>query len=135
MTHWQVCHQSGRVLFTTDNEVTTRNREQFGWKVIEVDKSREQFEQFIQRKFGDLIDQRVTKNGDGEYFSWDMQVAWLSWQASRAAIEIDLGPDINPLMFKDDVLFGYHKAKGEVASLLRSIGFKVNDIANDTGTE
>lgn len=95
MTHWQVCHQSGRVLFTTDNEVTARNREQFGWKVIKVDKSREQFEQFIQRKFGDLIDQRVTKNGDGEYFSWDMQVAWLSWQASRAAIEVDLPPAVD----------------------------------------
>lgn len=98
MTLYKICHQSGRVLFTTHNEVTARNREQFGWKVIEVDKSREQFEQFIQRKFGDLIDQRVTKNGDGEYFSWDMQVAWLSWQASRAAIEVEL-PELK--MLKD----------------------------------
>lgn len=98
MTLYKICHQSGRVLFTTDNEVTARNREQFRWKVIKVDKSREQFEQFIQRKFGDLIDQRVTKNGDGEYFSWDMQVAWLSWQASRAAIEVEL-PELK--MLKD----------------------------------
>lgn len=28
--YWQVCHQSGRVLFTSDNEVTARNGEQFG---------------------------------------------------------------------------------------------------------
>lgn len=40
MTRWQVCHHSGRVLFTTDNEVTARNREQFGWKVIEIDNNR-----------------------------------------------------------------------------------------------
>ncbi len=32
---YKICHQSGRVLFTTDNEVTARNREQFGWKVTE----------------------------------------------------------------------------------------------------
>lgn len=137
MTRWQVCHQSGRVLFTTDNEVTARNREQFGWKVIKVDKSREQFEQWVINENKLRIsahDNPLKRCAHSYYYGW-VSSAWEVWQASRAAIEIDLGPDINPLMFKDDVLFGYHKAKGEVASLLRSIGFKVNDIANDTGTE
>ncbi len=55
-----------------------------------MDKSREQFEAAIKQKFGDLIDQRVCKNGDGEYMAWDMQVAWWAWQASRAAVEIEL---------------------------------------------
>ena len=54
--------------------------------------SRKQFEAEINKKFGDLIDQRICKNSDGDYMAWDMQVAWWAWQASRAAIEIDL-PD------------------------------------------
>lgn len=58
-----------------------------------MDKSREQFEAAIKQKFGDLIDQRVCKNSDGEYMAWDMQVAWWAWQASRAAVEIEL-PDV-----------------------------------------
>lgn len=131
MTRWQVCHQSGRVLFTTDNEVTALNREQFGWKVIKVDKNREQFEQFIQRKFGDLIDQRVTKNGDGEYFSWDMQVAWLSWQASRAAIEINLPRviDAHPLGPQSaKMICAFHKnVVGECAEAIRAAGIKVKE--------
>ena len=122
MTLYKICHQSGRVLFTTDNEVTARNREQFGWKVIEVDKSREQFEQFIQRKFGDLIDQRVTKNGDGEYFSWDMQVAWLSWQASRAAIEVELPDSIE---FDGPDMSGAQQAIRQIRETLTETGIKV----------
>lgn len=51
-----------------------------------MDKSREQFEHEINKKFGDLIDQRVCKNSDGDYMAWDMQVAWWAWQASRAAL-------------------------------------------------
>ncbi|EOL8940761.1 hypothetical protein ACM91Y_002235 [Cronobacter dublinensis] len=49
-----------------------------------MDKSREQFEAAIKQKFGDLIDQRVCKNSDGDYMAWDMQVAWWAWQKSRA---------------------------------------------------
>ncbi|EPN9328772.1 hypothetical protein ACT47O_002520 [Cronobacter sakazakii] len=45
-----------------------------------MDKSREQFEAAIKQMFGDLIDQRVCKNGDGEYMAWDMQVAWWAWR-------------------------------------------------------
>lgn len=38
-----------------------------------MDKSREQFEAEISKKFGDLIDQRVWKNSDGDYMAWDMR--------------------------------------------------------------
>ncbi|EKK4042870.1 hypothetical protein SNN57_003081 [Cronobacter sakazakii] len=55
-----------------------------------MDKSREQFEAAIKQKYDDLIDQRVCKNGDGEYMAWDTQVAWWAWQASRAAVEIEI---------------------------------------------
>lgn len=44
--------------------------------------NRERFESALQARFGDLIDRRVCKNGDGEYMAWDMQVAWWAWQAA-----------------------------------------------------
>ena len=52
--------------------------------------SREQFEQAIKARFGDLIDYRVCKNSDGEYMAWDMQVAWWAWQAASKASEQQL---------------------------------------------
>lgn len=47
--------------------------------------TREQFEQAIKARFGDSIDYRVCKNSDGEYMTWDMQVAWWAWQAAFTA--------------------------------------------------
>lgn len=44
------------------------------------------FEKFMEEKFRDSIDRRHVKNGDGGYFAWDMQVAWIVWQG-RAAIQ------------------------------------------------
>lgn len=52
--------------------------------------SREQFEQAIKVRFGDSIDYRVCKNGDGEYMAWDTQVAWWAWQAASKASEQQL---------------------------------------------
>lgn len=49
--------------------------------------SREQFEQAIKARFGDSIDYRVCKNSDGEYMTWDMQVAWWAWQEASKASE------------------------------------------------
>lgn len=131
MTRWQICHQSGRVLFTTDNEVTARNREQFGWKVIEVDKSREQFDAWFNGK-----KESMKSCGLGMlHIRRAHDAAWSAWQASRAAIEIDLPQRIGakatwqngPHMFADDVI-----------NCLLSEGLTVkpaNDIANGTGTE
>lgn len=59
-----------------------------------MEESRKQFEQEINKKFGDLIDQRICKNSDGDYMAWDMQVAWWAWQASRRAIAVNLGKPI-----------------------------------------
>lgn len=96
MTHWQVCHQSGRVLFTTHNEVTARNREQFGWKVIEMDKSREQFEAEVFRR-AEISGYKhplsvLKKTSDGGYATTWVDMMWEGWQASRAALNIELTP-------------------------------------------
>ena len=76
--------------------------------------SREQFEAEINSKFGDLIDQRICKNSDGEYMAWDMQVAWWAWQASRAAVQIKI-PEVCAwslceLLDKKEVIKAIHAA-------------------------
>ncbi|PLC60085.1 hypothetical protein B9P82_26965 [Citrobacter sp. L55] len=52
--------------------------------------SREKFEQAIKARFGDSIDYRVCKNGDGGYMAWDMQVAWWAWQAAETDMAVQL---------------------------------------------
>lgn len=52
---------------------------------VSVPAERAAFETFMEKRFKDLIDRRLVKNGDGEYFAWDMQVAWIVWQ-ERAAL-------------------------------------------------
>ncbi|ELQ6035070.1 hypothetical protein R2223_003731 [Cronobacter sakazakii] len=79
-----------------------------------MDKSREQFEAAIKQKYGDLIDQRVCKNDDGEYMAWDMQVAWWAWQASRAAVEIEI-PEV----------LDYWLGREGFAESIRAAGLKV----------
>lgn len=37
MTTWNICHKSGRVLFTTNDERTAMNRAKYGWRVKKVD--------------------------------------------------------------------------------------------------
>lgn len=127
MTHWQVCHQSGRVLFTTHNEVTARNREQFGWKVIEVDKSREQFEAYYAEYFGQslqwVIDRRCeNKDFSGYQMGTGLQSAWKMWQASRAAIEIEL-PDSTE--FDGPDMSGAQQAIRQIREILTETGIKV----------
>ena len=37
MTTWNICHKSGRVLFTTNDERTAMNRAKYGWRVEKAD--------------------------------------------------------------------------------------------------
>lgn len=125
MTRWQVCHQSGRVLFTTDNEVTARNREQFGWKVIEVDKSREQFHEYMLERPGAVGDDIVRKLKDGEYVHIATQLRWEAWQASRAAIEIELPENKWHPCDCIDVVIAFDK--DDVIESIRAAGIKVKE--------
>lgn len=124
MTLYKICHQSGRILFTTDNEVTARNREQFGWKVIEVDKSREQFEAEMV-KLGDCVDMRRAKNGDEDYMAWDVALAWRFWQLSRAAIEIELPENKWHPCDCIDVVIAFDR--DDVMEAIRAAGIKVKE--------
>lgn len=121
MTRWQVCHQSGRVLFTTHNEVTARNREQFGWKVIEVDKSREQFEEW----FSDQgKHQYAIEKSNGNYILASANSAWQAWKASRAVIEVEL-PDSTE--FDGPDMSGAQQAISQIREMLTETGIKVKE--------
>lgn len=142
MTLYKICHQSGRVLFTTDNEVTARNREQFGWKVIEVDKSREQFEKYMKAETNHPLwrtEYPMTKDQDQQYSDHTTNMAWFAWQASRAAIEIDVTPPSGYIVGINDVPTDHFEAgRQNVINSIHVAGITVksaNDIANDTGTE
>ncbi|ELQ6229679.1 hypothetical protein R2311_002497 [Cronobacter dublinensis] len=94
-----------------------------------MDKSREQFEAEITKNFGDLIDQRICKNGDGEYMAWDMQVAWWAWKASRAAVEIEL-PKYHEYTNQDTTRSqaeksAYNSGVYDSAESIRAAGLKV----------
>lgn len=121
MTRWQVCHQSGRVLFTTDSEVTARNREQFGWKVIKVDKSREQFEKWFSKSYS-CIAKLFRLNSEGEYENLTIRASWRAWQASRAAIEVEL-PDSTE--FDGPDMSGAQQAIRQIREILTETGIKV----------
>ena len=94
-----------------------------------MEQMRSEFEAAVKEKFGDLIDRRLCKNGDGEYFAWDMQVAWWAWQASRAAVEIELpqryGIDCFDAIEPDSA--GHLFYRDEVIDAIRSAGLRVKE--------
>lgn len=56
---------------------------------VSVHDERATFETFMEKRFKDCIDRRMVKNGDGEYFAWDMQVAWIAWQGHAAMLQAE----------------------------------------------
>ena len=93
---WAIKHKSGRTLFVTSDEFIANNRRKMGWIVEEVKMtSREQFEEWVKEETGfDLwrTEYPMTEWGNQQYKCHQTNLAWMAWQASRAAIEID-SPD------------------------------------------
>lgn len=91
---WAIKHKSGRTLFVTSNEFIANNRKEMGWIVEEVKMtSREQFEEWVKEETGfDLwrTEYPMTEWDDQQYKCHQTNLAWMAWQASRAAIEIEL---------------------------------------------
>lgn len=91
---WAIKHKSGRTLFVTSDEFIANNRKEMGWIVEEVKMtSREQFEQWIKEETGfDLwrTEYPMTEWDDQQYKCHQTNLAWMAWQASRSAIEIEL---------------------------------------------
>lgn len=91
---WAIKHKSGRTLFVTSDEFIADNRRKMGWIVEEVKMtSREQFEKWVKEETGfDLwrTEYPMTAWDDQQYKCHQTNLAWIAWQASRAAIEIEL---------------------------------------------
>ena len=82
---WAIKHKSGRTLFVTSDEFIANNRGKMGWIVEEVKMtSREQFDEWFYEYTG--CDPK-----DNRYVNM-VEMYWMPWKASRAAIEIE-SPD------------------------------------------
>ena len=91
---WAIKHKSGRTLFVTSDEFIANNRREMGWIVEEVKMtSRDQFETWVKKETGfDLwrTEYPMTEWDNQQYKCHQTNLAWMAWQASRAAIEIEL---------------------------------------------
>lgn len=89
---WAIKHKSGRTLFVTSDEFIANNRRKMGWIVEKVKMtSREQFEEWVKEETGfDLwrTEYPMTEWDNQQYKCHQTNLAWLAWQASRAAIEV-----------------------------------------------
>ncbi|MBS0857922.1 hypothetical protein [Providencia rettgeri] len=97
-----------------------------------MDKSRQQFEAFIKKETGfDLHRTKfpMTKREDQQYSSHQTNLAWLSWQASRESLEVEL-PDKYTLEYMQDDLSDsecdFFKCK-DVENMLNTNGVKIKD--------
>ncbi|MBX6952688.1 hypothetical protein EX227_22925 [Providencia rettgeri] len=64
-----------------------------------MNKSRQQFESFIKKETGFDLHRTnfpMTKREDQQYSSHQTNLAWLSWQASRESLEVELPNKYNP---------------------------------------
>lgn len=127
---WAIRHKSGRTLFVTSDEFIANNRREMGWIVEEVKMtSREQFEKWAKEETGfDLwrTEYPMTEWDDQQYKCHQTNLAWMAWQASRAAIEIEIPPgvDVGKVIGSDGRIM-YWIEEGTVRSVIESEGLKV----------
>lgn len=143
---WAIKHKSGRTLFVTSDEFIASNRRKMGWIVEKVEMtSRELFEEEMSDKyewFSDAIacadfcgddDDGYYVGGDYIYHGTSCSEAlfwlWRGWQASRAAIEIELPTTIEVHPFGPSTAKMFcelHKnTVAECAKSILSAGLKV----------
>lgn len=122
---WAIKHKSGRTLFVTSDEFIASNRRKMDWIVEEVKMtSREQFEQWIKEETGfDLwrTEYPMTEWDDQQYKCHQTNLAWMAWQSSRSAIEIELPNQFPGEYYLDrDVIYA-----DELIEELEQAGLKV----------
>lgn len=96
-----------------------------------MDESRKAFERFLREEHL-YTDEELAWEDDRNCFSiYPVHIAWKSWQASRAAIEIDLPRviDAHPLGPQSaKMICAFHKnVVGECAEAIRAAGIKVKE--------
>ncbi|ELY4033983.1 hypothetical protein SMY43_002107 [Cronobacter sakazakii] len=97
-----------------------------------MDKSREQFEARVKSETGlnlDRTNYALSEVGEQQYIDHDTNLAWWAWQASRAAVEIELPPttEVHPLGPSTAKMFcELHKnTVAECANSIRTAGLKI----------
>ncbi|EOW2373287.1 hypothetical protein CBR20_19925 [Cronobacter sakazakii] len=97
-----------------------------------MDKSREQFEAWARSETRlnlDRTNYALTAVDEQQYIDHDTNLAWMAWQASRAAVEIELPPttEVHPLGPSAAKVFcELHKnTVTECAKAIRAAGLKI----------
>jgi hypothetical protein len=112
---WAIKHKSGRTLFVTSDEFIANNRRKMGWIAEEVKmRSREQFNEWFYEYTG-------CNPKDSRYVNM-VEMYWMAWQASRAAIEIELPEPCSQGDFCVDIPAQAHH---EVIEAIENAGLKV----------
>lgn len=88
------------------------------------DISREQFETFALSAEGGLFAGHLTKGEDGEYLNYAAQCYWLFWQASRAAVVVELPSAIESPPYAC-FQSGWNDMRGEAVDAIEAQGLKV----------
>ncbi len=87
-----------------------------------MDESRKQFEDWVKFHLGDDWSEvsMHTANGGANYKDSYVDLAWIAWKASRAAIEVEL-----PTWFVSDAIAVYDR--DDVEDAIRAAGIKVKE--------
>ncbi|MDY7073505.1 hypothetical protein ACF8Q9_22300 [Pseudomonas sp. TYF_15] len=88
------------------------------------DISREQFEKFALSAEGGLFAGHLAKGEDGEYLNYAAQCYWLFWQASRAAVVVELPSAIESPPYAC-FQSGWNDMRGEAVDAIEAQGLKV----------
>ncbi|HCQ8187744.1 hypothetical protein NBG74_00145 [Proteus mirabilis] len=94
-----------------------------------MDKSRQQFEEFIKFHMDDAeINNKFEKANNGlNYADQYVDLMWISWEASRESLEIEL-PEPNPEDSGSPNFYdGYNTAISDIHDELISNGVKIKD--------
>nr|DAO15411.1 MAG TPA: hypothetical protein [Caudoviricetes sp.] len=121
---WAIKHKSCRTLFVTSDEFIANNRRKMGWIVEEVKMtSREQFELWVSGTTNSDFHRSIMlcRHENGNYNHLETNHKWEAWQASRAAIEIELPNQFPGEYYLDrDVIYA-----DELIEELEQAGLKV----------
>ncbi|MFS3633739.1 hypothetical protein [Proteus mirabilis] len=94
-----------------------------------MDKSRQQFEEFMKFHLDDKVDENTfeTANNGLNYSYPYVDLMWITWQASRESLEIEL-PEPNPEDSGSPNFYdGYNTAISDIHDELISNGVKIKD--------
>lgn len=84
-----------------------------------MEESRKQFERYLIEEHIYSYDELIWEGDRNCYSIYSVHIAWKAWQASRAAIEIDVGEE--PESERPD----YYTGRDEVINSIRAAGLKI----------